>query len=373
MDKDGRKKFDKRQLNGDDLHKLFNYNGKRFDIKDVIGQFDRDQNGMIVPKDNGKGGLIDNLGRLVNDKGYLIDEQGNVIDINGRQLWKKSDLKNGEFPKIFPFTKFNIQRIQGDLEINPNGAPVLKKTSSGSGYVDRKGRMVNIRGYLIDKQGNVVDHHGKIMFDKPVLEEDGEIPQVFRTGMLRSDTASSLSRLMSEIERNNQSEYGQGRGNDNANDSAYERLKNNDGDTSVDSKMEDTPANYNMANQRFDSEGNNEPIPEDDEGGEHMAPSDFSDQEDPTILIQKKKQKPKKKKKKPKMSTIEFLEPTNREKNMAGAYGGMARGEIRRPGIKYEKERLQNSKKFRVSTADEPKVRAQLTELAKTTNSNFPA
>lgn len=71
------------------------------------------------------------------------------------------------------------------------------------------------------------------------------------------------------------------------------------------------------------------------------------------------------------MQTIEFLEPTNREKNMAGAYGGMARGEIRRPGIKYEKNRLDNSKKFRVSTADEPKVRAQLNELAKTTG-EFP-
>lgn len=208
------------------------------------------------------------------------------------------------------------------------------------------------------------------MFEKHILEDDDEIPQVFRTGMLRSDTASSLSRLMSEIERNNQSEYGQNL-NAGGNDSAYERLKNNDGDTSVDSKMEDTPANYNMANQRFDSEGNNDPIPEDDEGGEHMAPSDFSDQEDPTILIQKKKQKPKKKKKKPKMQTIEFLEPTNREKNMAGAYGGMARGEIRRPGIKYDKDRLANSKKFRVSTADEPKIRAQLNELAKTTG-EFP-
>lgn len=136
--------------------------------------------------------------------------------------------------------------------------------------------------------------------------------------------------------------------------------------------MEDTPANYNMANQRFDSDGNNDPIPEDDEQAEHMAPSDFSEQEDPTILIQKKHQKPKKKKKKPKLSTIEFLEPTNREKNMAGAYGGMARGEVRRPGIKYQKERLENSKKFRVSTADEPKIRAQLNELAKTTGSNFP-
>lgn len=43
---------------------------------------------------------------------------------------------------------------------------------------------------------------------------------------------------------------------------------------------------------------------------------------------------------------------------MAGAYGGVARGEIRRPGIKYDRERLANSKKFRVATAEEPKVRA---------------
>jgi hypothetical protein len=66
------------------------------------------------------------------------------------------------------------------------------------------------------------------------------------------------------------------------------------------------------------------------------------------------------------------LEPTNREKNMAGAYGGMARGEIRRPGIKYDKERLNNSKKFRVSTADEPRIRAQLNQLANTSTAIAP-
>lgn len=65
------------------MHKLFNYNGKRFDIKDVMGQFDRDQNGKIMPKENGKE-LLDNLGRRVNDKGYFIDESGNIIDINKR-------------------------------------------------------------------------------------------------------------------------------------------------------------------------------------------------------------------------------------------------------------------------------------------------
>lgn len=39
--------------------------------------------------------------------------------------------------------------------------------------------------------------------------------------------------------------------------------------------MEDTPANYNQANQRFDERadrfGSEDAIPEDDEGGEHYA------------------------------------------------------------------------------------------------------
>lgn len=83
--------------------------------------------------------------------------------------------------------------------------------------------------------------------------------------------------------------------------------------------------------------------------------------------------KPKKKKKKPKTTTIEFLEPTKREVNMAGAYGGTARGQIRRPGIKYDKERLNNAKKFRVNTAEEPKVRATLERLAKSVSGFNPA
>ena len=99
-------------------------------------------------------------------------------------------------------------------------------------------------------------------------------------------------------------------------------VRNNEGDTSVDSKMEDTPANYNMANQRFDPEYDEgqgiDPIKEDPE-----AHGDSQEDEEPGELPTKK---PKKKKKKPKTTTIEFLEPTKREVNMAGAYGGTARG-----------------------------------------------
>jgi hypothetical protein len=45
------------------------------------------------------------------------------------------------------------------------------------------------------------------MFKKKLLDNEEDIPKVFRTGLLKSDTASSLSRLMSEIERNQPSEF----------------------------------------------------------------------------------------------------------------------------------------------------------------------
>jgi len=80
-----------------------------------MGQFDKDAHGRIIPKSS-KDGLVDNLGRRVNEKGYLTDENGNIIDVTGKQLWRKEHLKNGEFPKIFPFTKFNIKKVQGDFD-----------------------------------------------------------------------------------------------------------------------------------------------------------------------------------------------------------------------------------------------------------------
>ncbi len=60
---------------------------------------------------------------------------------------------------------------------------------------------------MIDEHGNVINKRGKVMFNKIILDQQGEIPKVFRTGLLKSDSASSLSRLMSEIEKNQPSEY----------------------------------------------------------------------------------------------------------------------------------------------------------------------
>lgn len=189
-----------------DLPKLFNYNGRRFDIVDTIGQLDKDANGEIMPLTDKSGQLKDKQGRLINSKGYLIDKFGNVIDKDGRQIFEKKHLKNDEIPKIFPFTKFNIKNVLGDFEMDPLGNPILEKDANGN-LIDRKGQRVNQKGYLIDKDGNIINKNGKLMFVNSILDAEGDIPKVFRTGLLKSDTASSLSRLMSEIERNQPSDF----------------------------------------------------------------------------------------------------------------------------------------------------------------------
>ena len=61
--------------------------------------------------------------------------------------------------------------------------------------------MVNEKGYLSDVFGNVVDTRGKVVFEKSLLEHNGDIPEIFRSNILRSDSQSSLSRFMSEIDR----------------------------------------------------------------------------------------------------------------------------------------------------------------------------
>ena len=188
------------------LPKLFNYNGRRFDIVDTLGQVDKDRNGEITPQTNSRGQLIDNQNRRVNSRGYLIDDFGNVVDKDGRQIFEHKHLENDEIPKIFPFTKFNVKNVMGDFEMDPLGVPILDRDANGN-LIDNQGRRVNSKGYMIDKEGNVIDKNGHMMFPKKILDNEDDIPKVFRTGLLKSDTASSLSRLMSEIERNQPSEF----------------------------------------------------------------------------------------------------------------------------------------------------------------------
>lgn len=66
------------------MMRLFTYQAKRFDIKDVMGIFDKDPQGHIIPRSSRKGAhLVDNNERRVNEKGYLIDAKGNIVDSKG--------------------------------------------------------------------------------------------------------------------------------------------------------------------------------------------------------------------------------------------------------------------------------------------------
>lgn len=56
IDINGHKKFDKSQLTHDnDLPKLLTYEGRRFDVHTVMGQFDKDSQGKIQLKKTTKG------------------------------------------------------------------------------------------------------------------------------------------------------------------------------------------------------------------------------------------------------------------------------------------------------------------------------
>lgn len=193
----------------------------------------------------------------INSKGYLIDHNGNVIDKDSRVIFNQNQLENDEIPKIFTFTKFNEKNVKGEFEQDPMDEPILGKDKSNN-FFDLNQKQVNSKGYIIDKEGNVLNKHGKLMFKKKLLDSEGLIPRVFRTGLLKRDGSSSFSRLMSEIDRIRPSEfdheerkfYGE------IDDIIY-RARDFSENTSFDAMMEDTPANYNHINARKTPENKN--------------------------------------------------------------------------------------------------------------------
>ena len=146
--------------------------------------------------------------------------------------------------------------------------------------IDSDGKRVNSKGFLTDSEGNIIDKRtGAVMFDRSILDKNGDIPKVFRTGLLRSDTNSSLQKIISDIERNN----------DHSEFEHEERIPNNrnnqggaspgkagagghqrkiSGETSEGSIMGITPSDYNFLNQRFEPDLDvGEVIEEEDDDG----------------------------------------------------------------------------------------------------------
>ena len=81
---------------------LFNYKGKKYDIKDVIGEFDKDRCGNIIIRRDKDNQMVDKKGRRVNKKGYLIDNEGNIISSESGKIMFHAHMvsKDNEIPKL---------------------------------------------------------------------------------------------------------------------------------------------------------------------------------------------------------------------------------------------------------------------------------
>lgn len=91
--------------------------------------------------------------------------------------------KPGDLDDILPNREkrnFNENDVLGDFDRDDKGNVIVLQDEDGN-YVDKQGRVVNERGYLIDpKTGDIMEHtFGQKMFDHKDIDERGEIPAPF--------------------------------------------------------------------------------------------------------------------------------------------------------------------------------------------------
>lgn len=163
------------------LPEMYNYKGKKFEIKEIIGRFKKDPvSKEIIIETNKAGKSVDDLGRIVNAAGYLIDDKGNIVNDKHHIIFHFWEIMYQEPPKLFSFTEFDIDEIKGTLDRD------VTKNPRHDDEFDLDGRMINTLGYLIDTQQNIIDKYGKLVFRKDILSvaygQDAKIPAVFTNG-----------------------------------------------------------------------------------------------------------------------------------------------------------------------------------------------
>jgi len=68
---------------------------ENFELDDILGTFDIDDNGNIILD---KAKMKDNLGRPVNKHGYLVDKKGNILSQDGDVLFLYNELEDEDLP-----------------------------------------------------------------------------------------------------------------------------------------------------------------------------------------------------------------------------------------------------------------------------------
>ena len=80
---------------------------RQFDEADLLGSFEKDEEGAILIIQDRKGNLIDRHGRKVNENGYLIDENGNILNKNGELAFNKEEIDYADMSQINPNNQSN--------------------------------------------------------------------------------------------------------------------------------------------------------------------------------------------------------------------------------------------------------------------------
>ena len=85
-----------------------------------------------------------------------------------------------EWPPKAENRNFNENDILGELDRDERGNPVVRENRKGQ-KIDKQGRLVNQKGYLIDdKNGDVIESvHQQTMFRKSELDDTGDLPAPF--------------------------------------------------------------------------------------------------------------------------------------------------------------------------------------------------
>jgi hypothetical protein len=103
---------------------------RKFNVNDILGDFDRDDKGNLVMLQNKDGLYVDKNGTSVNEKGYLIDTNtGDVVEKEMRKkVFDKKDLdEKGEIPPPFNIEKYNFNPhdVRGYFDRDKNGNEII--------------------------------------------------------------------------------------------------------------------------------------------------------------------------------------------------------------------------------------------------------
>jgi len=104
---------------------------RRFNVNDILGEFDRDERGHPLILQDKKGELIDKEGKRVNEKGYLVDpKNGNIIEKEkSNKVFDADELdERGELPPPFNLERYNFNGhdVRGYFDRDSNGNEILR-------------------------------------------------------------------------------------------------------------------------------------------------------------------------------------------------------------------------------------------------------